>query len=196
MADTSPGYVPEWARELYATPDEHTAIEWRDDALYIADTDIQAPWIDGILDLRPASLATARARGDQHRATKQDTESEAAFWEGTADAYDHDVLQSTKPHAQRRLDRMVRSVLQPTDLAGPLTVEVGTGTGDMALRHLAAGRRLVGIDLSVDMLRIAKSRVGDNANAMLVAGDILAFPFRDGAFDSAIGLGVLHHIRV
>ncbi|MFN3202779.1 MAG: class I SAM-dependent methyltransferase [Bradymonadia bacterium] len=193
MTDTTPGHVPVWARELFATPNDNTPIEWRDDALYIRGTHERVPWIDGILDLRPNSIARVRAQGAQ-ASTTQDTMGELAFWEATADAYDHDVLGSEKPFAQRRLARMVASVLEPTEASGTLTVEVGTGTGDMTQRHLAAGRRVVCTDLSIDMLRVAKKRLGDNPDVLLVAADILAFPFRDGVFDSAIGLGVLHHI--
>lgn len=196
--------IPEWARALFATPRTHRPVEWNGDAPTIADIGVAVPFDGGILDLRPGAVSEKAQDGPQDGPidppgplsgdATQDATEEVAFWEATADSYDDSVLQGDKPHAQRRMDRMVRSVLDPTDHAGRLTLEVGTGTGDMTVRHIAGGRQVVACDLSLDMLRIAKTRLDGSPNGVLVGGDMLAFPFRDGVFDSAIGLGVLHHI--
>jgi ubiquinone/menaquinone biosynthesis C-methylase UbiE len=53
--------------------------------------------------------------------------------------------------------------------------------------------RPVAVDLALDMLRVGRSRVGHGARA-LVAGDLEALPFRDGAFDKACCLNALHHV--
>jgi ubiquinone/menaquinone biosynthesis C-methylase UbiE len=63
---------------------------------------------------------------------------------------------------------------------GPV-LELGCGTGRVAVPVVKAGARLVGIDLSAPMLerarrRLARARLGDHA--LLVRGDIRRLPFR------------------
>ena len=71
-----------------------------------------------------------------------------------------------------------------------LVLDVATGTGDMAD---GAGRiygcPVVGLDLSRNMLNVAldKNRqMGREGTYILVRGDALAMPFRDGVFDRVV----------
>jgi demethylmenaquinone methyltransferase/2-methoxy-6-polyprenyl-1,4-benzoquinol methylase len=62
---------------------------------------------------------------------------------------------------------------------GDRVVDVATGTGPMLpLLRAAAGGRVVGVDFTEGMLRLAR---GDR-----VLGDALALPFPDQAFDAAV----------
>jgi SAM-dependent methyltransferase len=69
--------------------------------------------------------------------------------------------------------------------AGGDVLELGTGTGRIAIPVARAGARVTGIDLSAPMLRRATMRLKRLRSAgrpRLVRGDIRTLPFRDRAF--------------
>jgi ubiquinone/menaquinone biosynthesis C-methylase UbiE len=71
-------------------------------------------------------------------------------------------------------------------------LEVGVGTGQVALRLHDAGIPMVGLDLSAQMLaKLAEKREG-GAPFPLVRADAVTLPFRSGAFDGAVMRHVLH----
>jgi SAM-dependent methyltransferase len=70
-------------------------------------------------------------------------------------------------------------------------LDLGTGEGQVAREALAAGAELVvGIDLSISMLRHAVGRGG----AQFARADVRQLPFRDGAFDAVTMCLVLEHV--
>ncbi len=78
-----------------------------------------------------------------------------------------------------------RAVVRP----GDHVLDAACGTGDLALAAARAGAAMVtGVDFSEQMLARARRK----APAFeWVAGDLLALPFADGAFDAAtIGFGI------
>jgi SAM-dependent methyltransferase len=75
------------------------------------------------------------------------------------------------------------------DTGGP-TLEIGIGTGRVALPLVAAGHRLVGVDLSFAML--ARLRQKSPTEPPLVQADATLLPFRDGIFGAALVAHVLH----
>lgn len=66
---------------------------------------------------------------------------------------------------------------------GKLILDVASGTGDIAAYSKFFGSDVIGLDFSMDMLRVAKSKfpgiIFIRANAQLL-------PFKDGVFDGAI----------
>lgn len=75
---------------------------------------------------------------------------------------------------------------------GPI-LEIGVGTGQVALPLREAGRAIVGIDLSRPMLDVLRAK--DAARRVpVVEGDATALPFRDDAFTAAYLRWVLHLI--
>jgi demethylmenaquinone methyltransferase/2-methoxy-6-polyprenyl-1,4-benzoquinol methylase len=67
-------------------------------------------------------------------------------------------------------------------------LDVATGTGDLAMLALRGNRgcRVVGLDLSGEMLRLAvkkKVRKGYDRRYFPVEGDACSMPFKEGAFD-------------
>jgi ubiquinone/menaquinone biosynthesis C-methylase UbiE len=67
-------------------------------------------------------------------------------------------------------------------------LELGVGTGRIAFPVAAAGPRVVGIDLAIEMLRRAQAGGLDR----LVRGDITSLPFRSTTFDAVLAVHVLH----
>ncbi len=70
---------------------------------------------------------------------------------------------------------------------GLLALDVGCGTGDMALALRAAGARaVVGVDIAPAMLRHALRKLDarGETGVTLLLGDALRLPFRDGTFDA------------
>ncbi len=75
---------------------------------------------------------------------------------------------------------------------GSSVLEVGVGTG-LALPHYTPGKRITGIDLSRDMLAIARTRAAElglrNVEALLEM-DAQATSFETGSFDVAVAMFV------
>ena len=85
--------------------------------------------------------------------------------------------------------RAVRAVNQ---LPGREVLEVGVGTG-LALPHYNDDKRIVGIDLSVEMLKKARRRVAEkslNTVEALLEMDAETTDFPDGCFDTAVAMFV------
>jgi SAM-dependent methyltransferase len=81
--------------------------------------------------------------------------------------------------------------VEPAWIHGKCILEVGCGPGrflDVVERH---GGRAVGLELS-EAANVARSNLRGR-NVLVVRGDALTPPFRDGVFDGAYSIGVLHH---
>jgi ubiquinone/menaquinone biosynthesis C-methylase UbiE len=81
--------------------------------------------------------------------------------------------------------------------AGPHTrfLELGVGTGRIALPMLRFGFPYTGIDISQDMMeRLKAAAPADAGNLTLVMGDVTDLPFGDAAFDVVLTVHVLHLI--
>lgn len=84
-------------------------------------------------------------------------------------------------------------------LAGELAerapvLEIGVGTGILALPLVERGFDVVGVDLSTAMLGKLVLKAGERAPMPLLRADATRLPFRDGAFGAAYGRHVLHLI--
>jgi ubiquinone/menaquinone biosynthesis C-methylase UbiE len=72
------------------------------------------------------------------------------------------------------------------------TLEIGVGTGLVALPLAAAGVPLVGLDLSAPMLAKLVEKAGGRPPFPLVVGDATTLPFEDHRFGAAVVRHVLH----
>jgi len=70
-----------------------------------------------------------------------------------------------------------------------LCLDIGVGTGRMVAPLSFQGLKVVGLDISEGMLRIAKSK-----GTSVVCGDARFIPFKDETFDVAIASRVLIHL--
>ena len=95
--------------------------------------------------------------------------------------------------------RWRRRAVEETRLeAGMRAIDVACGTGkataDLAAR-VTPGGRVVGLDFSPHMLRIADQRYGARPGIAFVAGDALDLPFGDATFDAATILFGMRNLR-
>jgi ubiquinone/menaquinone biosynthesis C-methylase UbiE len=79
-------------------------------------------------------------------------------------------------------------------LAGRIVLDVGTGTARSAIGLAAAGAKVIGLDASADMLRVARGRLAAAGTAAaLGVADAHHLPLADRSVDAAISLRVLMH---
>ncbi len=72
-------------------------------------------------------------------------------------------------------------------------LEIGIGTGRMALPLCARGIGVIGIDLSMPMMDELKKKTNDDENNIALAqADAVTLPFRDEIFDIAYAVHVFH----
>jgi len=102
----------------------------------------------------------------------------------------YDQTRSMPEPAQRRTTELLARELRPKGR----TLEVGVGTGRIALPLHGAGVSLVGLDVSPAMMGRLVEKSGGRASFPLVRGDALRLPFPDQTFGAAYAAHVLHLI--
>ncbi len=85
-----------------------------------------------------------------------------------------------------RRGRLSAEAMTPLFANAGLTLEIGVGTGVVGAALQAAGRRVVGVDISAQMLERAKGR-----KVAVVRADGVALPFASGSLDDAYSVWVL-----
>ena len=81
------------------------------------------------------------------------------------------------------------------DLAAPgrgtRALDLATGTGDIAFGLAAEGAQVVGLDVTLRMIQLARAKIPTRSAAGFIVGDMLALPFPGGSFDVVtIGYGL------
>jgi SAM-dependent methyltransferase len=96
----------------------------------------------------------------------------------------------TRGLPDRLMDQLVPRLVAELPPRG-LCLEIGVGTGRIALPLMRRGVDVVGVDISLAMLHrfVEKSRA-----ARIAVADATRLPFRDGTFASAVAAHVLHLI--
>ncbi len=95
---------------------------------------------------------------------------------------------------QWEIPALVRALGLPRDVR---ILEVGCGRGIAlpVLDRLCSPRRLVGLDIDVELLVEAADNLGEHGTeAELCHGDVRQMPFADESFDVIIDFGTLYHI--
>lgn len=117
-----------------------------------------------------------------------DAVNDARFWDRAARKYATDPIRDMAGY-ERTLDR-ARAYLTGNEAA----YEFGCGTGTTALRLAPFVGRIVGTDISPEMIAIARERAQADgcANAAFDVGTPDTAPWPDGTFDVAFGFNVLH----
>jgi SAM-dependent methyltransferase len=99
------------------------------------------------------------------------------------------------PAGRRRADRRARIFVERGGLSpGRLALELGCGTGIFLEKVAPCGARIVGLDLSADLLSKARGRLAGAANVALHRGNAEHLPYASSSFDAVYGSSVLHHL--
>ncbi|HEX2195781.1 MAG TPA: class I SAM-dependent methyltransferase [Actinomycetota bacterium] len=109
---------------------------------------------------------------------------ESIAFDRAVDYYDR--TRGLPPEMEAEMVEAVAGELRPRGRV----LEIGVGTGRIALPLRDAGVDVHGIDLSLPMLR----RLVDKGDAPVVQGDATRLPFRDASFGAAVAVHVLHLI--
>jgi demethylmenaquinone methyltransferase/2-methoxy-6-polyprenyl-1,4-benzoquinol methylase len=70
-------------------------------------------------------------------------------------------------------------------LEGRIAVDACCGTADLGIDLRRAGARVVGVDFTLEMLRLGAPKLASAGGGLLVHGDALRLPVRSGAADVA-----------
>ncbi len=103
-----------------------------------------------------------------------------------------DYYDKTRSLSSASMDKLVPLIRREVG-DGPC-LEIGVGTGRIALPLQAAGTAMVGLDLSQPMLRRLVHNAGARLPFPLVSADAGSLPFADDAFAAALAVHVLHLI--
>lgn len=118
------------------------------------------------------------------------TERTARFWDRIAERYSKRSLPD--PDSTRRKLEITRSRMRPSDVI----VDIGCGTGTIALELAPHAARLTGIDVSGEMVKIARRKASESSAAnveFLQAGVIEGLGrFEPGSVDGVCAYNILH----
>jgi len=154
---------------------------------------VAPPWLRALAEAGPVDDALGEIDPFAPPADLGDVVERRAhdLFSGLADRWDR-IRNATVPD---ELDAAVaeRARLAPDDSA----LDVGTGTGIVALHVAPHVRRVVGIDRSLGMLRVARNRVAASGrrNVLMEFGDLLQLPIRPQSIDVAFCSLVLRLVR-
>ena len=87
-------------------------------------------------------------------------------------------------------DQLARHIPSHTENA----LEVGCGTGAFTRLLASRARRVTALDLSPEMIRLAKSWSADYKNVEYVLDDFMRLPLPAEAFDCVVSIATLHHL--
>jgi ubiquinone/menaquinone biosynthesis C-methylase UbiE len=73
-------------------------------------------------------------------------------------------------------------------------LEIGCGTGTFSRRLAARSDRVVAIDLSPEMIRLARERSAEFPNVEFQLADVLDLPLPAESFDCIASIATLHHV--
>lgn len=105
----------------------------------------------------------------------------------------YDRTRALSPEVETAIGAGIIRLTTATPATGFL--EVGVGTGRIALPLVRQGYRYIGVDLSTPMLRAARHKAYGLAGQLFVAGaDACALPFASATFDAAIVVHLFHLI--
>lgn len=128
------------------------------------------------------TLSSHRAAGPK---VVLDADAVRAAYRRWASVYDLAFGRISRPARRRTIDLV-------NQLPGERVLEVGVGTG-LALPQYSASKRITGIDLSTEMLELARERVAEqrlvNVEALLEL-DAEETGFADASFDIAVAMFV------
>jgi ubiquinone/menaquinone biosynthesis C-methylase UbiE len=96
----------------------------------------------------------------------------------------------------RQLEAFVAATAELSAGRGAWVLDLGGGPGWVSELLIRFGLRVVTLDVSSSLLRLAKTRFdGAGLAGRPVCGDMTSLPFEDNSFEAAIVLDSLHHVE-
>jgi SAM-dependent methyltransferase len=83
------------------------------------------------------------------------------------------------------------------NVAGKTVLDYGCGNGENSLPLVARGARVVGLDVSSDLLTLARRRLalhGFHGGYTFLAASAHDIPLPDASVDAVMGIAILHHL--
>ena len=120
------------------------------------------------------------------------TEKERKFWSKNASGYDQSIIEKYWKIYPSLLDKIAQDVE-----TGGTVLEVATGTGLVALKIASAADQVHAIDISPQMIDVAKKKAEETGidNVAFSVEDAYALPFSDGMFDTVVCNNALHNMK-
>ena len=87
---------------------------------------------------------------------------------------------------------LLLDLLRPSQ--GEIILDAGCGTGVFTLDFLSRGAKVIGLDISLPMLRRSREKAG-GYSLPSVLGDMLTLPFSEDSFDRVISVTALEFIE-
>jgi len=109
--------------------------------------------------------------------------------------YDKTVAESTGVHA--RYNEVLDLVTDRAGIAASDRVlDLGTGTGNLAIRCAVRGAKVIGLDPSPGMLRIAQKKTPRELDVRYqeTLDPFLHIPYPDQSFDAVVSTYAFHHV--
>jgi ubiquinone/menaquinone biosynthesis C-methylase UbiE len=103
-----------------------------------------------------------------------------------------DLIASYQDARATELEERVHAFVLPG--GDERALDVGTGTGALALALAPHVREVVGVDIVPELLEQARARAAAHANVTFVEGDAVHLDFETGSFDLVGTLRTLHHV--
>lgn len=111
---------------------------------------------------------------------------DAAFWDGIAEEYAAKPVEL--PEAFERKIAITLDAMAPTDTV----LDIGCGTGSLVLRLAGHAEQLHGLDISGEMVRIARGKAAGIDNVTFHQGVLDDVPFDAGQLQGICAYSILH----
>ncbi len=117
---------------------------------------------------------------------------ERSIWGKQASGYDRRTLRIYEQAYERSI-RKALSVISPDQCV----LEIGCGTGILSLGIAPCAAKVVGTDISPEMVEIARRKAEQErlGNVEFRVGDGYSLPFEDGSFDTLLLFNTLHVVK-
>ena len=75
-------------------------------------------------------------------------------------------------------------------------LEIGCGTGSLARRLAVRAQNVIALDLSSEMIRVARSHSAGFQNLQFLQADAMSWDFPASHFDCIVTVATLHHLQI
>lgn len=99
-------------------------------------------------------------------------------------------LSGRHTHANRYQESLLQHVPRPCGRA----LDLGCGAGSLTRSLADRAEQVTGVDLSSEMVRLARERCADRGNVEFLLGDFLGLDLPPEGFDCITAVALLHHV--